>query len=78
MFPAPFNAPVPRERGAKRMKRDAKRIGRADDEVQVSAAEQVFGTDAADPTSAAQKSDLDAEWLSMTTGDPALYLKDPE
>lgn len=78
MFPAPFNAPVPRERGAKRMKRDAKRIGRADDEVQVSAAEQVFGTDAADPTSAAQKSDLDAEWLSMTTGDPALYLKDTE
>ena len=78
MFPAPFNAPVPRERGAKRMKRDAKRIGRADDEVQVSAAEQAFGTDAADPTSAAQKSNLDAEWLSMTTEDPAFYLKDTE
>jgi hypothetical protein len=60
------------------MKRDAKRIGRADDEVQVSAAEQVFGTDAADVGSVAQKSDLDAEWLSMTTGDPAPYLKDPE
>jgi hypothetical protein len=60
------------------MKRDAKRIGRADDEVQVSAAEQVSGTDAADVGSAAQKSDLDAEWLSMATGDPALYLKDPE
>ena len=57
------------------MKRDAKRIGKADDEAQVSAAEQGFGTDAG---SAAQKSDVDADWLSMTTGDPALYLKDAE
>ncbi len=60
------------------MKRDAKRTTRADDEAQVSAAERVAGTDAADPTSAAQKSDLDAEWLSMVTGDPALYIKDAE
>lgn len=58
------------------MKRDAKRTGRADDEAQVSAAEQVSGTDVADVGSASQKSDLDAEWLSMTTGDPALYIKD--
>lgn len=60
------------------MKRDAKRTGTADDEAQVSAAEQVSGTDAAGTGSAAHKSDLDADWLSMTTGDPALYLKDPE
>ncbi len=60
------------------MKRDAKRSGRADDEAQVLAAEQVAGTDAADVGSAAQKSALDAEWLSMATGDPALYIKDSE
>ncbi len=60
------------------MKRDAKRTGTADDEAQVSAAEQVSGTGAPDVGSAASKSDLDADWLSMTTGDPALYLKDAE
>lgn len=57
------------------MKRDAKRTGPADDEAGVAAAEQVPGTDAG---SAAQKSGVDADWLSMATGDPALYLKDAE
>jgi hypothetical protein len=60
------------------MKRDAKRTTRADDEAQVSTVEQVPGTDGTDSGSAARKSDLDAEWLSMTTGDPALYIKDSE
>ena len=57
------------------MKRDPKHTGPADDEARVSTAKQVPGTDAG---SAAQKSDVDADWLSMATGDPALYLKDPE
>ena len=60
------------------MKRDTKRTGRADDEAQVSAAEQVAGADATDGGSATRKGDPDAEWLSMTTGDPALYLKDAD
>lgn len=60
------------------MKSDAKRTGRADDEAQVSAAEQVAGTDVTDAGSTARKSDPDADWLSLTTGDPALYLKDAE
>jgi hypothetical protein len=60
------------------MERDAKRIGKADDEAQVSAAEQVAGADARDGGSATRKGDPDAEWLSMTTGDPALYIKDAD
>jgi len=60
------------------MKRDAKRSGRVDDEAQVSAAEPVSGLDAADAGSVARKNDPDAEWLSMATGDPALYIKDLE
>ncbi len=60
------------------MKRDAKRTGRADDEGRVSEPEQVSGIDATDVGSAARKNDPDAEWLSMTTGDPALYIKDSE
>jgi hypothetical protein len=59
------------------MKKDANRIGRADEEAQVSAAEQVAGVDAMDGY-ATRKGDPDAEWLSMTTGDPALYIKDAE
>ena len=60
------------------MKKDANRIGRADEEAEVSAAEQVAGVDAMDGGSATRKGDPDAEWLSMTTGDPALYIKDAE
>ncbi len=60
------------------MKRDAKRNGRADEEAQVSVAEQVSGTEAVDGGSARRKGDQDAEWLAMTTGDPALYIKDAE
>ncbi len=60
------------------MKRDAKRPEMADDEAQVSAVERVSGTDAVGVASAAQKSDPDADWLSMTTGDPALYIKGAE
>jgi hypothetical protein len=61
------------------MKRDAKRTGAAEVEAQVSAVEQVSSNDAAGAGSAARKSDdLDADWFSMTTGDPALYLKDSE
>ena len=60
------------------MKRDAKRIGSKDDEVQVSAAGQIPGTDATDVGPTSQKGDPDAEWLLMTTGDPALYIKDAE
>ncbi len=57
------------------MNTDAKRTtGRTDEEAQVSAAEQISG--AADAGSATQKSE--PEWLSMTTGDPALYLKDSD
>ncbi len=57
------------------MNNDAKRTtGRTDEEAQVSAAEQISG--AADAGSATQKSE--PEWLSMTTGDPALYLKDSD
>lgn len=60
------------------MKRDAKRTtGTADGEAQVSSARQISG--AADVGPAAhKKSEPDPEWLSMTTGDPALYLKDAE
>lgn len=53
-------------------------IGRVDDEAQVSAAEQVAGTEATDGATAVRKNDPDADWLSMAMGDPALYLKDPE
>jgi hypothetical protein len=60
------------------MKKDANRIGRADEQAQVSAAEQVAGVDAMDGGPATRKGDPDAEWLSMTTGDPALYIKDAE
>ena len=60
------------------MKRDAKLLGTSDDETQVSAAEQVSGSEIAGAASAAQKGDQDADLLSMTTGDPALYLKDSE
>ena len=60
------------------MKRDAKRNGRAAGEARVTAAEQDPGTDAADAGSVACKSDPDAEWLAITTGDPALYIKDSE
>ena len=60
------------------MKRDAKRIGRADDETQVSAAEPVSIADGPDVGSAARKAASDADWLSMATGDPALYIKDAE
>lgn len=60
------------------MKRDAKHTGMTEDEGRVSAAEQVSGVDAADIDAAVQKRDPDAEWLSMTTGDPALYIKDAE
>ncbi len=56
------------------MKRDAKRIGKADDEAQVSAAEQL--SDAPDVGSTSDKVAGDADWLSMATGDPALYIKD--
>ena len=58
------------------MKRDAKRIGSTDAEVHVSAAGQIPGTDATDVGPPSQKGDPDAEWLFMTTGDPALYIKD--
>ncbi len=59
------------------MNTDAKRTtGTTDEEAQVSAAGQISG--AADSASAAPKSGPDPEWLSMTTGDPALYLKDAE
>ena len=60
------------------MERDAKRTGRTDDEAQVSAGERVSGGDATGTASAAHKGDFDADWLSMTTGDPALYIKDAE
>jgi hypothetical protein len=60
------------------MKRDAKRIGGTDDEAQVSATERVSAIEDADPTSAERKAAPDADWLSMTTGDPALYIKDTE
>jgi hypothetical protein len=60
------------------MRRDAKRAGWADDEAQVSAAEQVSGTDTTDIGSAPRKAASDADWLSMATGDPALYIKDAE
>ncbi|MDQ4128437.1 MAG: hypothetical protein M3151_10895 [Actinomycetota bacterium] len=60
------------------MKRDAKRTGVTDDEAQVPTAEQVSGTGVAEVETAAHKSDLDPEWLSMTTGDPALYIRDAE
>jgi hypothetical protein len=59
------------------MKRDAKRQGMMDDEAQVSAPEQALDPDAA-PPSAARKAAAEADWLSMTTGDPALYIKDAE
>jgi hypothetical protein len=60
------------------MKKNANRIGRAAEEAEVSAAEQVAGVDAMDGGYATRKGDPDAEWLSMTTGDPALYIKDAE
>ncbi|MDP9409536.1 MAG: hypothetical protein M3P70_03375 [Actinomycetota bacterium] len=59
------------------MNNDAKRTtGRTDEEAQVSAAEQISG--AADAGSATRKTTSEADWLSMTTGDPALYLKDSD
>ena len=58
------------------MKRDAQRLGMADDEAQVPTAERVPGPDATGAASVAQESEPDADWLSITTGDPALYLKD--
>ena len=60
------------------MKRDAKRTGKTDDEAQVSAAEQLSGTGAPDVGPASEKAAADADWLSMATGDPALYIKDVE
>ena len=60
------------------MSGDVKRNGVRADEAQVSDAERVSGPDVSSAVSAVQKSDLDADWLSMTTGDPALYLKDAE
>jgi len=60
------------------MMRDAKGIGRVDDEAQVPVAEQVSGADVADVGSTARKTASDADWLSMATRDPALYIKDPE
>ena len=60
------------------MKRDVHRLGIPDDETQVSVAEQASGPDASDPASAARKAASDADWLSMTTGDPALYIKEAE
>ena len=60
------------------MKRDAKRPGMADDEAQVSALEQAPEPDAAPPTSAPRKAAAEADWLSMTTGDPALYIRGAE
>ncbi len=59
------------------MKRDAKRTGKTDDEAQVSVAEQLSGTGAPDVGSASEKA-ADADWLSMATGDPALYIKETE
>jgi hypothetical protein len=60
------------------MKRDAKRTGKADDEAQVSAAEQLSGPVPTDVGSASEKAAADADWLSMATGDPALYIKETE
>ena len=74
----PFDAPGSRERGAKGMNSDAKRNGVTPDEAQVSDVERVSVPDASGASSAAQKGDLDTDWLSMTTQDPALYLKDAE
>jgi hypothetical protein len=60
------------------MKRDAKRIGSTDAEVQVSAAGQIPGTDATNVGPTSQKGDPDADWLSMATEDPALYIKETD
>ena len=60
------------------MKRDAKRIAKADDEAQVSAAKQLSDTATADVGPATEKGAADADWLSMATGDPALYIKETE
>lgn len=60
------------------MNSDAKGNGVAADEAQVSDAERVSGPDASGAASVAQKGDLDTDWLSMTTQDPALYVKDAE
>ena len=60
------------------MKREAKRTGKTDDEAQVSAAEQLSGTGGPDVGPASEKAAADADWLSMATGDPALYIKDVE
>lgn len=59
------------------MNGNPKGVGRADDETQVSAAGQVSGFASEGARETARKKDQDAEWQSMTTGDPALYLKDP-
>ena len=58
------------------MERDAKRLEMADDQAQVPAAEQAAETD--DTKAAAHGVAPDADWISMTTGDPALYIKDAE
>ncbi|HEV8045314.1 MAG TPA: hypothetical protein VGP38_09050 [Rubrobacter sp.] len=60
------------------MRRDAKRTEWADDETQISAVEQVSGTEDTDVGSASRKAASDADWLSMATGDPASYIKDAE
>jgi len=60
------------------MDREAKRAGRPNDEERASAAEQVYGMASGRDEETAQKNDADAEWLAITTGDPALYIKDAE